>query len=48
MWIKTFYILTLLSDIKSIKNIFFLTTAEEKGPLTHFTPHGVKWVNFLM
>jgi hypothetical protein len=21
---------------------------EEKGPLTRFTPHGVKWVLFLM
>jgi hypothetical protein len=42
------YIPTLLSGIKSIKNIFFLTPAEEKESLTRFTPHAVKWVIFLM
>ena len=48
MCIKTFYILSLLSDIKSIENIFFLTPADENGSLTRFTPHGVKRVIFLM
>ena len=48
MCIKTFYILPLLSGIKSIENIFFLTPADENGSLTRFTPHGVKRVIFLM
>ena len=48
MCIETLYLLTLLSVIKSIKNICFLTPAEEKGSLTRFTLHGVKWVIFLM
>ena len=47
MSIETLYILTLISGIKLIKNIFFLTPVEEKGSLTRFTPHGVKWVSFL-
>ena len=45
---KTFYILTLLSNIKSTKKYFSLTKVEETGQLTHFTPYGVKWVIFLM
>ena len=48
MCIKTFYILPLLSGIKSIENIFFLTPADENGSLTRFIPHGVKRVIFLM
>ena len=44
MCIKTFYILPLLSGIKSIENIFFLTPADENGALTRFTPCGVKRV----
>ena len=38
----------LLSGLKSIENICFLTPAEENGSLTRFTPHGVKRVIFLM
>ena len=45
MSIETLYI---LSGIKSIQNIYFMTPAEEKGSLTRFTPHGVKRVLFLM
>jgi hypothetical protein len=48
MSIKTFYILPLLSGLKSIENIFCLTPAEENGSLTRFTPHGVKRVIFLI
>jgi hypothetical protein len=48
MCIKTFYILALLSGIKSIENIFFLTPADENGSLTRFTLDGVKRVIFLM
>jgi hypothetical protein len=48
MFIKTFYILPLLSGIKTIETIFFLTPAKENRSLTRFTPHGVKRVIFLM
>ena len=48
MWIKTFYILTILSEVKKIYIFLFFTTAEETGPLTHFTLHWVKWVHFPM
>jgi hypothetical protein len=48
MCIKTFYILPLLSGVKSKENIFFLTPVDENGSLTRFTPHGVKRVIFLM
>jgi hypothetical protein len=48
MSIKTFYILPLLSGIKSIENICFLTPADKNGSMTRFTPHGVKRVIFLL
>ena len=48
MCIKTFYILPLLSGIKSIENIFFLSPADKNGSLTRFTPHyPIQWGQLL-